>query len=41
MNKLKKQFDFIELEDRLEMVQLAALEAADSECVGNNGCDQS
>lgn len=35
---LKKELDFIELEDRLEMVQLAALESDDKRC--NGRCEE-
>lgn len=34
LDALKNELDFIELEDRLEMVQLAALEADDKRCNG-------
>lgn len=34
---LKKELDFVELEDRLEMVQLAALDADEKRC--NGRCD--
>jgi len=35
MELLKKELDFLELEDRLEMVQLAALEADAQRCNGS------
>lgn len=34
---LKKELDFLELEDRFEMVQLAALDADEKRC--NGRCD--
>ena len=37
LNDLKAELDFIELEDRLEMVQLATLTAEGSRC--NGRCD--
>ncbi|WP_353101564.1 hypothetical protein [Myroides odoratus] len=41
MKNLKKELDFIELEERLEMVNLAQAAAHESICVGNNGCTPS
>ena len=37
MKNLKEEFDFIELEDRLEMVQFVVAEAACND-IGNNSC---
>ncbi|MBN9313464.1 MAG: hypothetical protein J0I53_10485 [Chryseobacterium sp.] len=37
LDTLKNELDFLELEDRLEMVQLAALEADEKRC--NGRCD--
>lgn len=35
LESLKKELDSMEIEDRLEMVQLAA---AEGDCCSNNGC---
>lgn len=37
MKNLKKELDFIQLEDRLEMVNLATAEASAELCAPSNG----
>jgi hypothetical protein len=38
MEDLKKELDFVQLEERLEMVQVAASAADSQVCHGQTGC---